>query len=65
MADTGLFTGWGAPVRGREEKGLEVFNEAVGYYGRSARRRRRTVDGSLSRGVRRARLSRAEFASLP
>lgn len=34
MADAGMFTGWGPPVRGREEKGLEVFNEAVGYYGR-------------------------------
>jgi hypothetical protein len=29
-----LFIGWGAPVRGREERGLEVFNEAVGLYGR-------------------------------
>jgi hypothetical protein len=34
MADAGLFIGWGAPVRGRESKGLEVFNEALGYYGR-------------------------------
>lgn len=33
MADAGLFIGWGPPVRGREEKGLEVFNEALGYYG--------------------------------
>ena len=33
MADAGLFVGWGPPVRGREEKGLEVFNEALGYYG--------------------------------
>ena len=29
MADAGLFIGWGAPVRGREEKGLEVFQEAL------------------------------------
>jgi hypothetical protein len=29
-----LFIGWGAPVRGREAKGLEVFNEALAYYGR-------------------------------
>jgi hypothetical protein len=29
-----LFVGWGAPVRGREAKGLEVFNEALAYYGR-------------------------------
>lgn len=34
MADAGLFIGWGAPVRGREQKGLEVFNEALAYYGR-------------------------------
>jgi hypothetical protein len=29
MADAGLFIGWGAPVRGREVKGLDVFNEAL------------------------------------
>ena len=34
MADAGLFIGWGAPVRGREAKGLEVFNESIGYWGR-------------------------------
>jgi hypothetical protein len=34
MADAGLFIGWGAPVRGREAKGLEVFNDAVGFWGR-------------------------------
>jgi hypothetical protein len=34
MADRMLFIGWGAPVRGREERGLDVFNEAVGLYGR-------------------------------
>ena len=34
MADAGLFIGWGAPVRGREAKGLEVFNETLAYYGR-------------------------------
>ena len=34
MADAGLFIGWGAPVRGREAKGLEVFSEALAYYGR-------------------------------
>ena len=32
MADAGLFIGWGAPVRGREAKGLEVFNESVGAW---------------------------------
>jgi len=34
MADRMLFIGWGASVRGREERGLEVFNESVGLYGR-------------------------------
>ena len=34
MADAGLFIGWGAPVRGREAQGLEVFGEALAYYGR-------------------------------
>jgi hypothetical protein len=33
MADGGLFIGWGAPVRGREAKGLEVLTEALAYYG--------------------------------
>jgi hypothetical protein len=34
MAEMGLFIGWGPPVRGREAKGLEVFNEGVEYWGR-------------------------------
>lgn len=34
MADSILMITWGSPVRGREEKGLEVFNEAMGFYGR-------------------------------
>ncbi len=34
MAERVLFLGWGTPVRGREERGLEVFNDAVGLYGR-------------------------------
>jgi hypothetical protein len=34
MADRLLFIGWDTPVRGREERGLEVFNEAIGLYGR-------------------------------
>jgi len=34
MADHVLFVGWGTPVRGREERGLEVFNETIGLYGR-------------------------------
>jgi hypothetical protein len=33
MAEAGLFIGWGAPVRGREAKGLEVFNESIEYWG--------------------------------
>jgi hypothetical protein len=33
MADAGLFIGWGGPVRGREAKGLEVFNETLAYFG--------------------------------
>jgi hypothetical protein len=32
MADSGLFMGWGAPVRGRETVGLGVFNEAIGFW---------------------------------
>jgi hypothetical protein len=32
MADAGLFIGWGAPVRGREAKGLVVFNDARRWY---------------------------------
>jgi hypothetical protein len=34
MADRMLFIGWGAPVRGLEEHGLDVFNEAMGMLGR-------------------------------
>jgi hypothetical protein len=34
MADRVLFISWGAGVAGREERGLEVFNEALGMYGR-------------------------------
>ena len=34
MADRVLFIGWGAGVPGREERGLEVFNEVIGLYGR-------------------------------
>jgi hypothetical protein len=33
MADRVLLITWSAPVRGREERGLEVFNEAIGLYG--------------------------------
>ncbi|HEV3127827.1 MAG TPA: hypothetical protein VGY32_02525, partial [Solirubrobacteraceae bacterium] len=34
MADRVLFVGWGETVRGAEERGLEVFNESMGLYGR-------------------------------
>jgi hypothetical protein len=34
MADRALFIGFGMPVRGREERALEVFNETVQMYGR-------------------------------
>jgi hypothetical protein len=34
MADRLLVISWGEPVRGREERALEVFNEAVGLAGR-------------------------------
>ncbi|MBV9335239.1 MAG: hypothetical protein JO262_08875 [Solirubrobacterales bacterium] len=34
MAGQALFLGWGQVVRGREQLALEVFQEAVSYYGR-------------------------------
>ena len=34
MADSVLLITWGPPVHGREERGLEVFNESMGQYGR-------------------------------
>lgn len=34
MAGEVLFLGWGQVVRGREQLALEVFQEAVGYYGK-------------------------------
>lgn len=34
MADRVLFISWGTPVPGREERGLEVFNDAIGICGR-------------------------------
>jgi hypothetical protein len=34
MADQALFVGFGQPVRGREERAVEVFNEFVGMFGR-------------------------------
>ena len=32
MADAAIFLGWGAPVRGREAKALQVFSESIAYY---------------------------------
>jgi hypothetical protein len=34
MADRVLFISWGGNVAGREARGLEVFNETIGMYGR-------------------------------
>ena len=34
MADRALFVGFGAPVRGREERAIAVFNEFVAMFGR-------------------------------
>ena len=34
MADRALFVGFGQPVRGREERAVEVFNEFVAMFGR-------------------------------
>ena len=41
MSDSALFVGWGQPVRGRETRSLDVFNDAVTYYGE------RLQDGSI------------------
>src|SRR5215210_7144447 len=34
MPDRAVFVGFGEPVRGREERAVEVFNEFVGMFGR-------------------------------
>jgi hypothetical protein len=34
MAERALFIGFGVPVRGREERAIEVFNEFVDMFGR-------------------------------
>jgi hypothetical protein len=39
MAESGLFIGWGAVVRGREGQALEVFNEFMQYYADLQRRK--------------------------
>jgi hypothetical protein len=41
MSESGLFVGWGQSVRGRETRSLDVFNDAVTYYGA------RLADGSI------------------
>jgi hypothetical protein len=33
VAGEALFIGWGQVARGREKKGLDVFNESVAYWG--------------------------------
>ncbi len=32
MAESSIFFSWGLPVAGRETKGLEVFQEALGFW---------------------------------
>ena len=32
MAESSIFTSWGIPVPGRETKGLELFQEVVGFW---------------------------------
>lgn len=34
MPQGALFVGWGQGIAGREQKGLQVFNEAIQYYTR-------------------------------
>ena len=34
IADRVLFIGWDTPVRGAEERSVEVFNDALGILGR-------------------------------
>ena len=36
MADRAVFIGFGQPVRGREERAVDVFNDFVGMFGRMA-----------------------------
>jgi hypothetical protein len=43
MADRVLFISWGTTVRGREERGLEVFSRSLDLYGRMQR------DGRIER----------------
>ena len=41
MSESALFVGWGQPVRGREMRSLDVFSDAMTYYGE------RQQDGSI------------------
>ena len=41
MSESALFVGWGQPVRGREKRSLDVFNDAATFYGA------RVADGSI------------------
>ena len=34
MADSGIFVGFGFPVRGREQQAIKLFSEAFEYYAR-------------------------------
>jgi hypothetical protein len=34
MADSGIFVGFGFPVRGREQQAIKLFNETFEYYAR-------------------------------
>jgi hypothetical protein len=34
VAEAALYIGWGAPTRGREKRALDVYNEALQYWGR-------------------------------
>jgi hypothetical protein len=43
MADRVLFLSWAEPVRGKEERAIEVFNEALGILGR------KQAEGSIER----------------
>ena len=48
MADRAMFVGFGQPVRGREERAVDVFNEFVGLCGRmQADRRIEDMDVTL------------------
>lgn len=41
MAEAAIFVGWGAPVRGREKRALDVFGETASFFGE------RQADGTI------------------